>query len=82
MNTTGDRIDSMVETDTHVFILEFKVDKSGRVASNRDFNAVYAAFRRRVSQGFEQWGFLTRCTQRSGAEFRRVSSSGYRARYV
>ena len=31
------RIDSMVETDTHVFILEFKVDKSGRVASGRDF---------------------------------------------
>ena len=45
----------MVETDTHVFILEFKVDKSGRVASGGDFNAGYVAFRRRVSQGFERW---------------------------
>jgi hypothetical protein len=31
------RIDSMVETDTHVFILEFKVDKSVGVASGGDF---------------------------------------------
>jgi hypothetical protein len=31
------RIDSMVETDTLVFILEFKVDKSGGVASGGDF---------------------------------------------
>lgn len=30
--TAGGRIDSMVETDTHVFILEFKVDKSPEVA--------------------------------------------------
>ncbi len=37
VNTTGDRIDSMVETDTHVFILEFKVDKSVGVASGGDF---------------------------------------------
>jgi hypothetical protein len=50
----------MVETDTHVFILEFKVDKSGRVASGRDFNAGYAEFRRRVSQGFERWDVFSR----------------------
>jgi hypothetical protein len=49
------RIDNMVETDTNVFILKFKVDKSVGVASGGDFNAVYAAFRRRVSQGFERW---------------------------
>ena len=30
--TAGGRIDSMLETDTHVFILEFKVDKSPEVA--------------------------------------------------
>ena len=30
--TAGGRIDSMVETDTNVFILEFKVDKSPEVA--------------------------------------------------
>ena len=48
------RIDSMVETDTHVFIQEFKVDKSGGVASGRDFNAMYSAFMRGVSQGFER----------------------------
>ncbi len=42
------------------------------------FDAVYAAFRRSVSQCFERggerWisavGFLTRCTQRSDAAFR------------
>ena len=34
------------------------------------FDAVYAAFWRSVSRCFERWGFLTRCTQRSGAEFR------------
>ena len=47
----------MVETDTHVFILEFKVDKSGGYSSGGDFNAGYAEFRRRVSQGCERWGF-------------------------
>jgi PAS domain-containing protein len=30
--TSGGRIDSMVETDTHVFMFEFKVDKSPEVA--------------------------------------------------
>ena len=41
------RIDSMVVTDTHVFILKFKVDKSGGVASGGDFKAVF----RRVASG-------------------------------
>jgi hypothetical protein len=48
------RIDSMVETDTPVFILEFKVDKSCGVSSGGDFNAGYAEFRRSVSQGCER----------------------------
>ena len=48
----------MVETDTHVFILEFKVDKSGGYSSGGDFNAGYAEFRRRVSSGgFRAVGF-------------------------
>ena len=76
------RIDSMVVTDTNVFILKFKVDKSGGVASGGDFNAGYAEFRRRVASGgyragdVRAEGILTRCTQRSGAGFRRVASGG------
>ena len=46
----------MVETDTHVFILEFKVDKSGRVASGGDFNAGLRAVDIEREM-FELWGF-------------------------
>jgi hypothetical protein len=54
------RIDNMVETDTNVFILKFKVDKSVGVASGGDFNAENAEFRRSVSQGFEWWDVFSR----------------------
>ena len=32
VNTSKGRADAVVETDTHIFILEFKLDKSAKVA--------------------------------------------------
>ena len=37
---------------------EFRRVASGGYSSGGDFNAMYAAFRRRVSRGFEQWVFF------------------------
>ncbi len=65
-----------------------EVFTSGGCSSGGDFNAGYAEFRRRVSQGcerrcssggFRAVGILTQGTRSSGAGFRNVSSAGFRA---
>ena len=51
----------MVETDTHVFILEFKVDKSGGLRAGgiltQGTRSSGAGFRRVASGGYSSGGF-------------------------
>ena len=42
MNTSDGRIDAVVQTDTHIYILEFKLDESANEAINQIQEKGYA----------------------------------------